>query len=219
MADIKRLAIRGVRSFHPDREETIEFYSPLTMIVGANGCGKTSIIESLKYACTGAMPPSCSNGQSFVNDPTMTDATEVKASIKLRFTAKSGKPSVVVRAMQLTKKAKKMEFKALDGVVRTTNDRDEKVSTSHKCSEIDKLVPEMLGVSSAIMENVIFCHQEESSWPMSEGIILKKKFDDVFESTRYTKVCVHYLCLIGWVYVFYVGHVDIIDYMKLFSVL
>jgi hypothetical protein len=61
------------------------------------------------------------------------------------------------------------------------------VSTSHKCSEIDKLVPEMLGVSSAIMENVIFCHQEESSWPMSEGIVLKKKFDDVFESTRYTK--------------------------------
>jgi DNA repair protein RAD50 len=62
MANIEKLAIRGVRSFHPDREETIEFYSPLTMIVGANGCGKTSIIESLKYACTGAMPPSCSNG-------------------------------------------------------------------------------------------------------------------------------------------------------------
>jgi hypothetical protein len=31
--------------------------------------------------------------------------------------------------------------------------------------------------------------------------------------------CVHYLCLIGWVYVFYVGHVDRIDYMKLFSIL
>jgi hypothetical protein len=29
----------------------------------------------------------------------------------------------------------------------------------------------------------------------------------------------HYLCLIGWVYVFYVGHVDRIDYMKPFSIL
>jgi hypothetical protein len=31
--------------------------------------------------------------------------------------------------------------------------------------------------------------------------------------------CVHYLCLIGWVYMFYVGHVDRIDYMKPFSIL
>jgi hypothetical protein len=31
--------------------------------------------------------------------------------------------------------------------------------------------------------------------------------------------CVHHLCLIGWVYVFYVGHVDRIDYMKPFSIL
>jgi hypothetical protein len=31
--------------------------------------------------------------------------------------------------------------------------------------------------------------------------------------------CVHYLCNIGWVYVFYVGHVDGIDYMKPFSIL
>jgi DNA repair protein RAD50 len=37
------------------------------------------------------------------------------------------------------------------------------------------------------MENVIFCHQEESNWPMQEGLQLKKKFDDVFESTRYAK--------------------------------
>jgi hypothetical protein len=31
--------------------------------------------------------------------------------------------------------------------------------------------------------------------------------------------CVRYLCHIGWVYVFYVGHVDRIDYMKSFSIL
>lgn len=39
------------------------------MIVGANGCGKTTIIECLKYACTGALPPGARNGQSFVHDP------------------------------------------------------------------------------------------------------------------------------------------------------
>ena len=52
-----------------------------------------------------------------------------------------------------------MEFKALDGVIKTTNQKNDKVSTSHKCTELDKQVPEMLGVSAAIMDNVIFCHQ------------------------------------------------------------
>ena len=37
MASISKMSIRGIRSFSPDRDETIEFYSPLTMIVGANG--------------------------------------------------------------------------------------------------------------------------------------------------------------------------------------
>lgn len=34
---------------------------------------------------------------------------------------------------------------------------------------------------------MIFCHQEDSSWPLSEGAILKKRFDDMFDSTKYTK--------------------------------
>lgn len=44
---------------HPTHtpNQTIEFYSPLTMIVGQNGSGKTTIIECLKYACTGKLPP------------------------------------------------------------------------------------------------------------------------------------------------------------------
>jgi DNA repair protein RAD50 len=45
----------------------------------------------------------------------------------------------------------------------------------------------MMGVSSSIMDNVIFCHQEESNWPLQEGAVLKKNFDDIFESTRYSK--------------------------------
>ena len=37
MSAIEKLQVRGIRSFSPLRDETIEFYSPLTMIVGANG--------------------------------------------------------------------------------------------------------------------------------------------------------------------------------------
>ena len=43
------------------------------------------------------------------------------------------------------------------------------------------------GVSRAVLESVIFCHQEDSSWPLQEGAVLKKRFDDIFDSARYTK--------------------------------
>lgn len=48
-------------------------------------------------------------------------------------------------------------------------------------------MPSLLGVSKAVLENVIFCHQEDSNWPLSEPAPLKKKFDDIFEATRWTK--------------------------------
>jgi DNA repair protein RAD50 len=38
-----------------------------------------------------------------------------------------------------------------------------------------------------ILEHVVFCHQEDSSWPLQEGAVLKKRFDDIFDSTRYSK--------------------------------
>ena len=54
---------------------------------------------------------------------------------------------------------------------------------------MDEEVPLLLGVSKAILENVIFCHQEESNWPLSEPAALKKKFDDIFEATKSANSC------------------------------
>jgi DNA repair protein RAD50 len=48
-------------------------------------------------------------------------------------------------------------------------------------------LPRLLGVPHAILDNVIFCHQEESNWPLSEPAKLKAKFDEIFEATK----CVH----------------------------
>ena len=56
-----------------------------------------------------------------------------------------------------------------------------------KCAEIDKLIPEFMGVSQAVLQNVIFCHQEESNWILGEPKVLKDKFDAIFASTRYSK--------------------------------
>ena len=54
MSCVEKLSIQGVRSFSPHKAEVIAFQKPLTIIVGQNGCGKTTIIECLKYSTTGA---------------------------------------------------------------------------------------------------------------------------------------------------------------------
>ena len=55
-------------------------------------------------------------------------------------------------------------------------------------NELDRQSPNLLGVSKAILENVIFCHQEDSNWPFKENSVLKVIFDELFETTKFTKV-------------------------------
>lgn len=188
MCSIDKLLIKGIRSFSPDNQNVVEFYKPLTLIVGQNGAGKTTIIECLKQVCTGELPPNTRSGQSFIHDPKVAGETEVKAQIKLRFRTAQNAPIVIVRSFQLTQKAKALQFKALDQVLQTFNqETGAKEAISYRCADIDRLVPQLMGVSKAVLENVIFVHQEDSNWPLAEGLVLKKKFDDIFAATKYTK--------------------------------
>jgi DNA repair protein RAD50 len=118
---LERCSAAGIRSFSPDNQNVIEFYKPLTLIVGHNGAGKTvslavpwlvgwfdhlhkatrplspcrflllkqfysstywcnlfrafpfpqpqTVIECLKMACTGELPPNTRSGQLFIHDP------------------------------------------------------------------------------------------------------------------------------------------------------
>ena len=96
MAYFDKLLIQGVRSFGPEENEQVRFDSPLTVIVGRNGCGKTTIIESLRYVTCGEFPPGV-KGNQFVHDPKMANETETKAQIRLKFNDVAGK-SVSVSA-------------------------------------------------------------------------------------------------------------------------
>lgn len=149
---------------------------------------RTSVIESLKYAITGSFPPGSQSGKAFIHDAKSIGQQVVKASVKLRFKSKANQTMVVVRSMELAQKKATATFKQLDGVLRMRDPQtDERVSLSHKCSELDRHLPSLLGVSKPILEHVVFCHQEDSSWPLQEGAVLKKKFDEIFDSTKYSK--------------------------------
>lgn len=52
---------------------------------------------------------------------------------------------------------------------------------------MDREIPALMGVSKAILENVIFVHQDEANWPLQDPSTLKKKFDDIFSATRYLR--------------------------------
>ncbi|KAK7331449.1 hypothetical protein VNO77_25674 [Canavalia gladiata] len=188
MSTVDKMLIKGIRSFDPENKNVITFFKPLTLIVGPNGAGKTTIIECLKLSCTGELPPNARSGHSFIHDPKVAGETETKGQIKLRFKTAAGKDVVCIRSFQLTQKASKMEYKAIESVLQTINPHSgEKVCLSYRCADMDREIPALMGVSKAILENVIFVHQDEANWPLQDPSTLKKKFDDIFSATRYTK--------------------------------
>ncbi|KAH8723149.1 P-loop containing nucleoside triphosphate hydrolase protein [Phaeosphaeriaceae sp. PMI808] len=176
----------SIRSFGPEKGETIVFNAPLTLIVGWNGSGKTTIIESLRYATTGDLPPNSKTGGAFLHDPKLRNEKELMAQVKLSFKSTSGVRMVATRNMQVTVKKTGRSQKTLEGSLLMIKD-GEKHSISTRVAELDQLIPQYLGVPKAILDNVIFCHQEDSLWPLSDATTLKKKFDEIFEALKYTK--------------------------------
>jgi DNA repair exonuclease SbcCD ATPase subunit len=60
----------------------------------------------------------------------------------------------------------------LEGVIEINTKDQSKNHINYKCVEVDNIVQELMDVSSAVLQNVIFC---------------KDKFDVIFDSTCYSK--------------------------------
>ncbi|KAK9159898.1 hypothetical protein Syun_006239 [Stephania yunnanensis] len=214
MSTVDKMLIKGIRSFDPDNKHVITFFKPLTLIVGPNGAGKTvtthhsltqfihsfiqsidrligfvsqTIIECLKLSCTGELPPNARSGHSFIHDPKVKGETETKGQIKLRFKTAAGKDVVCIRSFQLTQKASKMEYKAIESIFQSSDVWGHFLILFYRCADMDREIPALMGVSKAVLENVIFAHQDDANWPLQDPATLKKKFDDIFSATRYTK--------------------------------
>uniref|UniRef100_A0A069DZS5 DNA repair protein RAD50 n=2 Tax=Panstrongylus megistus TaxID=65343 RepID=A0A069DZS5_9HEMI len=192
MSSLEKIAIQGVRSFGPEDKDkkVITFFHPLTLILGDNGCGKTTIIEALKYATAGELPGNTKKGEGFVHDPKLTASSEVRGQIKLQFRDVKGELMAVHKTVQATQKLKNLTFKSLDQVVSRCKDGNW-TSISGRCADIDNEMFYSMGISKAVLTNVLLCHQEDSNWPLEEDSKVKDRFDAIFGAAKYNKCLEH----------------------------
>lgn len=84
-------------------------------------------------------------------------------------------------------KTGKVKFETLDSILVYEGPNGKREESGRRVEEVNKEMSAAMGVSKAILNNVIFCHQEDSNWPLDEGKKLKEKFDAIFGTTEYNK--------------------------------
>ena len=71
MSELVKMSLSGVRSYSNQRIEYLEFIKPITILLGENGSGKTTVIECLKLMTSGELPANSQQGKNFVEDPAL----------------------------------------------------------------------------------------------------------------------------------------------------
>lgn len=116
----------------------------------------------------------------------MAKEKQVFANVGLKFTSADGVEHTLHRKLQcVLQKSGQRTMKTLGASWKENSDE---INTSMQRSKpVDDRMSDLLGVTPAILDSVIFCHQEESLWPMSEPSALKKRFDEIFDASKYSK--------------------------------
>lgn len=178
--------IKGIRSYSPDQTQTIDFM-PLTLIVGKNGTGKTSIIECLKFIIAGEEPPFSDSRRNFIHTPKQSVPKPQQrsgyASIQLNFLNSQNEHCMAKREISLANLSKgppqisssyRMGQRAWQNV--------------NKLEDWSKTLPKIFDLQNqAILNNVILCHQENNLWCLDDSSTVKQIFDKIFGCEQYKR--------------------------------
>jgi exonuclease SbcC len=118
-------------------KQVVTFKPGITFIMGANGAGKTSILEAIAYALTGE-PSTVKDPAKLLRDP------EFLATVRLHFTAEDH--AYVVERSQSLKRAG-------DAVLIRTGDRNPLVKT-HK--GVTARIEGLMGVSADFLQRIVY---------------------------------------------------------------
>ncbi|KAI6213828.1 hypothetical protein M3Y94_00197900 [Aphelenchoides besseyi] len=186
MTRLVGLKMQGVRSIG-EEPHVLHFLNPLTIIQGENGTGKTTIIEALNYVTSGSLP--AGKMGSFIHNNKLMKKSRVDALVQLEFVDfRNNHCTATKRLASLLSKNDKVTTKSDEFTLHIKNSAGSTRSVSAKISDFNREIEALFGVPTAILQHVIFCHQEESTWPLSEPKELKLKFDAIFEVEKVVKV-------------------------------
>ena len=109
--EIKQLTLKNYRNYQP---ETIEFFDGINLLIGLNAQGKTNIVESIFYLCTGFSPRAKKDAQ-LINDKADTayikgvaNTIYGKTSVEIFFN-KTDKKSIKIDGITILKLGELME--------------------------------------------------------------------------------------------------------------
>lgn len=194
-ASLRQTKIRGIRSYSPYEHKTqcLDFM-PLTLIVGANGSGKTTIIEALKFIISGDEPPLSESRRNFIhttkNSTSAFDKNVPFASIELTFqnyrNEETHAKREIIRPIQT---GKNTPTPAISSCYRIGNGPWKHV---HKQDDWSQTMPTLFNLPNrAILNYVILCHQEDNLWCMGDSSSVKQIFDKIFGCEQYKKEIKH----------------------------
>lgn len=95
-----------------------------------------------------------------------------------------GTDITVSRSAKVLKKNQKLQFKSLDATI-TLCENGKELQSTKRLEDATADMCTAMGVSKAIITNVLFCHQEESSWPLGTDAEVMKIFDEIFGTSEY----------------------------------
>ena len=189
MTVLHKLQISGIRTFRPNppdiEHQTITFDEPITVITGENGTGKTTIIESLKVAIKGGIK----NCPELISNIDIWSMNEVRAEIVCEFESADHKfyrvtVNPVLAKNQRNAKGEQLKTGECQVFIRNPDGSEERHEIP--TNDIENRIPGYFSVSVPMIENVIFCHQDNSCWPIDDkDSELKAKFDLIFGAEKY----------------------------------
>lgn len=193
-ASLLQLKIRGVRSYSPfqHKTQTIDFM-PLTLIVGSNGSGKTTVIEALKFCISGDEPPLSDSRRNFVHTSkhpiNAFDKNISFAAIELLFNSHRNELIHAKREVCRPCGGKGAPTPGITSCYRIVNGPWKHV---HKQEDWCKTIPALFNLpNKAIVSHVILCHQDDNLWCMADSSTVKQIFDRIFGCEQYKKEIKH----------------------------